>query len=143
VTGPAVVDVDRLSDEHLAAALVAGIAGSDWPEQAAVGLLVEHQTWLWRLELRQAIEVAVMDGELCAWVAWPYVDLDVPASSGELRILAIARSLGGVASERDLGDLLSGLDTGNTARVLRAIAMACQGPNRDQWGAIERREGVS
>ncbi len=81
------IDVDRLSDDQLAAALQAGIVGSDWPEQAAVDLLVQHRRWLCRFELRQAVEAAVIDGELCAWVAWPYVDLDAPASSGELRIL--------------------------------------------------------
>ena len=94
-------------------------------------LLVQHRRWLCRFELRQAVEAAVIDGELCAWVAWPYVDLDAPASSGELRILAIARSLGGVASERSLGDLLTSLDETNTARVLRAVSIACGGRRHD------------
>ena len=120
------IDVDQLSDDQLAAALQAGIVGSDWPEQAAVDLLVQHRRWLCRFELRQAVEAAVIDGELCAWVAWPYVDLDAPASSGELRILAIARSLGGVASDRNMGDLLTSLDETNTARVLRAMSIACR-----------------
>ena len=71
----------------------------------------------------------MIEGELCAWVAWPYVDLDAPASSGELRILAIARSLGGVASDRNIADLLTSLDETNTVRVLRAISMACCGPD--------------
>jgi hypothetical protein len=143
VTEHDVIDVDRLSDEHLAAALLAGIAGSDWPKQAAVDLLVQHWAWLCRFELRHAVETAVLDGELCAWVVWPYVDLDAPASSGELRILTIARSLGGVASDRDLGDLLTSLDNTNTARVLRAMSIACRGPDIDRCGAIERGKGVS
>jgi hypothetical protein len=143
VTSRDVIDVDRLSDAHLAAALLAGIAASDRAEQAAVDLLVQHHTWLGRFELRQAVEVAELDGELCAWVSWPYVDLDVPASSGELRILAIARSLGGVASDRDLGDLLTSLDETNTTRVLRAVSIACRGRNLDHCGAVEREEGVS
>jgi hypothetical protein len=137
------IDVDRLSDEQLAAALQAGIAGSDWAEQAAVDLLVQHRSWLSRFELRQAIEAAVLDGELCAWVAWPSVELDSPASSGELRILAVARSLGGVASERSLGDLLTSLDETNSARVLRAMSIVCRGGDRIRCGVIERGEGVS
>jgi hypothetical protein len=137
------IDIDRLSDDQLAAALQAGIVGSDWPEQAAVDLLIQHRGWLSRFELRQAVEAAVLDGELCAWVAWPFVDMDVPASSGELRILAIARSLGGGAPERDLGDLLTSLDETNTARVLRAVSIACRGPGAVECGVIERAEGVS
>jgi hypothetical protein len=136
-------DVDRLSDDQLAAALQAGIVGSDWPEQAAVELLVQHRGWLSRSELRQAVEAVVLDGELCAWVAWPYVDMDAPASSGELRILAITRSLGGVASERDLGELLSSLDKTNTVRVLRAVSIACRGRVVVPYVVCERGEGVS
>ena len=137
------IDIDRLSDDQLAAALQAGIVGSDWPEQAAVDLLIQHRGWLSRFELRQAVEAAVLDGELCAWVAWPFVDMDAPASSGELRILAIARSLGGVACERDLGDLLTSLDETNTGRVLRAVSIACRGRDTIRCGVIERGEGVS
>jgi hypothetical protein len=110
------IDVDRLSDRQLAAALQAGIVGSDWPEQAAIDLLVQHQRWLCRFELRQAVEAAVIDGELCAWVAWPYVDMDAAASAGELRILTIARSLGGVASDRTIADLKS-CPPGNDAAI--------------------------
>ena len=76
-----------------------------------------------------------VDGELCAWVAWPDVDMDAPASSGELRILAIARSLGGVASERSLADLLTSLDETNTARVLRAVS--------DRLSAAESRSAAA
>jgi hypothetical protein len=137
------IDVDRLSDDQLAAALQAAIVGSDWPEQAAVHLLVENRGWLSRFELRQAIEAAVLDGELCAWVAWPYVDLDAPASSGEFRILTIARSMAGVASERSLGDLLTSLDETNTARVLRAVSIACRGRAVVPCVVDERGEGVS
>jgi hypothetical protein len=137
------IDVDRLTDDQLAAALQAGIVDSDWPEQAAVNLLVHHRGWLSRFELRQAVEAAVVDGELCAWVAWPYVDMDAPASSGELRILTIARSLGGVASERNLGDLLTSLDETNATRVLRAVSIACSGRDMVSCGIGERGEGVS
>jgi hypothetical protein len=137
------IDIDWLSDDQLAAALGAGIVGSDWPEQAAIDLLVQHQRWLCRFELRQAVEAAVIDGELCAWVAWPYVDMDAPASAGELRILTIARSLGGVASDRNIADLLTSLDETNAARVLRAISMACRGPDTIGCSMVEGKEGAS
>ena len=123
------VDVDMMGDDELAAALLAGVVGADWSEQAAVDLLVGHWHWLGRWEFRRAVEADICDdGKLCAWVNWNHVAMDVPASSGELRILAIARSLGGVASERSLADLLTSLDETNTARVLRAVSIACQGP---------------
>jgi hypothetical protein len=121
-------DVHRLNADELAAALLAGAEGSDWSEQAAVELLVGQRNWLHRAEFRQAVEAIVLDdGQLCAWVDWSAVAMDAPASSGELRILAVARSLGGVASERPLGDLLVGLDETNTARVTRAVGVACAG----------------
>jgi hypothetical protein len=143
MTGRDPIDVDCLTDDQLAAALKAGIVDSDWPEQAAVDLLVGHRSWLSRFELRQAVEADLLDGELCAWVAWPYVDMDASASSGELRILTLARSLGGVASGRDLGDLLSSLDQTNMARLLRAVAFACRGPGAVGCGVNKRQEGVS
>jgi hypothetical protein len=137
------MDVERLLDEELAVALQACIVGSDWPEQAAVDLLVEQRSWLRRAELRQAIVAAVIDGELCAWIIWHEVDLDAPASSGELRILTVARSLAGVGCERSLGHLLSSLDRTNTARVLRAVYIACSGRDLIGCGGTEGGEGVS
>lgn len=120
-------DVDHMGDDELADALLAGVAGSDWSEQAAVELVVAQRTWLGRAEFRQAVETERDDGQLCAWVNWDQVAMDAPASSGELRILAIARSLGGIASERSLADVLVSLDEANTARVLRAMALTCRG----------------
>jgi hypothetical protein len=137
------VDVHRLNDDQLAAVLQAGMVGSDWAEQAAVDLLVQHRGWLGRFELRRAIYAAFQEGELCAWVVWHEVDMRAPASSGELRILTIARSLAGVASERSLADLLSSLDESNTARVLRAVSIACSGRDLVSCGIGERGEGVS
>ena len=121
----------------------AGIVGSDWPEQAAVDLLVQHRRLVvLASSCARPSRRPWLDGELCAWVAWPYVDLNAPASSGELRILAIARSLGGVASERSLGDLLTSLDETNTARVLRAVSIACGGRRHASTAAsVERRGG--
>jgi hypothetical protein len=143
VTADEPINVDRLSDDQLAVALQAGIVGSDWAEQAAVDLLVQQRSWLRRAELRQAIVAAIIDGELCAWVIWHEVTTDVPASSGELRIRALAASLAGVASERNLGDLLTSLDHTNTARVLRAISIACSGRDTICCGVVDGGEGVS
>jgi hypothetical protein len=69
--------------------------------------------------------------------------MDAPASSGELRILTIARSLGGVASDRNIADLLTSLDKMNTARVLRAISIACSGRDASRCGTVEGKEGAS
>jgi hypothetical protein len=135
--GPVDIDVEMMGDDELATALLAGVAGADWPEQAAVDLLVAHRDWLGRWEFRQAVETAVCDGEVCAWVIWHQVVLNVPASSSELRVLAIARSLGGVTATCSLADLLTSLDDANTARVLRAVSMACQGPARRSAGGCD------
>jgi hypothetical protein len=138
------VDVNRLTDDQLAKALLAGAQGSTWGEQAAIDLVVAHWRWLGRWEFRQAVDATTgHDGEACAWVEWDRIDPEAPASSGELRILAIARSLGGVASGRSLADLLTSLDETNTARVLRAVSMACGGPERHPRGAGDFGEGVS
>lgn len=131
MTGPyqnGSVVVDQLADSQLAAALNAG--AGDWSEQAAVDLLVSYGNWIGRWELRRAVEVVERhDGELHAWVDWLEVDTSAPASSGELRILELARSLGGVASPRPLSDLLVGLDDRNLATVLHAFRIASRGRN--------------
>jgi hypothetical protein len=104
------VAVTALTNDELGAALVAGVVDSDWYERAAVDLIVNHPHWLSRAELRRAIVAGWDEGELYAWVAWHEVPENPPASSGELRILDIARSLGGLDAHRRLDDLLSGLD---------------------------------
>ena len=136
--------VERLSDDQLADALVAGASEADWSELAAVELVVDQRSWLRRSEFRQAIEAEVWDdGRLCAWVDWTALAVDTPASGGELRILALARSFGGVASQRSLADLLTSLDDTNIARVLRAVSTACRGHSLLHCGPGECGEGVS
>lgn len=140
MTGPdqnGSVVVNQLADSQLAAALNAG--ADDWSQQAAVDLLVSNGSWMGRWELRRAVEVVERDdGELHGWVDWPEVDMSAPASSGELRILELARSLGGVASRRPLSDLLVGLDDRNLARVLHALRIASRG-RTEAAGVDERR----
>lgn len=120
--------VAELSDDELGHALIATAAGS-WDEEAAVGLIVAHWRWLGRGEFRQAVEADWgYEGELMAWVDWERIDVaSAAASSSEIRLLALARSLGGVASDRPLSDLLSSLDVANTARVLDAMSVAASG----------------
>jgi hypothetical protein len=137
------VGVARLSDDDLADALLAGAGEADWSEQAAVELIVEQRSWLRRSEFRHAVEAEVGDdGQLCAWVDWTALAVDTPASGGELRILALARSLGGVATQRSLADLLISLDDNNIARVLRAVSTACRGRSLLRSDPDECGEGV-
>lgn len=139
MTGPdqnGSVVVDQLADSQLAAALNTG--ADDWSEQAAVDLLVSNGNWMGRWELRRAIEVVELgDGELLGWVDWQEIDMMAPASSGELRILELARSLGGVASPRPLSDLLVGLDDRNLARVQHAFRVAARG--RSEAARVDER----
>ena len=122
------VDVEELSGDDLAAALEAAAASESWDYRAAVGLVVEQRSWLYRYEFRQAVEAEVdEDGTLLAWVNWDQIDTHSAASAGELRILEIARSLGGIPSPRPLRDLLSSFDEHNTARVLRAFEISLRG----------------
>lgn len=99
--GPRRRVVAELSDRELGDALTAAAAGM-WDEEAAVGLIVGHRTWLGRSEFRRAVEAGCgSDGELLAWVDWGHVDVaGATGSPGELRVLALACSLGGVASDR-------------------------------------------
>jgi hypothetical protein len=128
-----VSDVEDLDGDQLARALEAAAATCSWETRAAVGLIVAQRSWLYRWEVRQAVEVDMDDeGRLCAWVDWSEVDMTAPASSGELRILEIARSLGGVPSGRPLSDLLTGLDDQNLARVIAAVEVAARG----YYGAV-------
>ncbi len=127
--------VGELSTRQLAAYLLAGAEGARWTEQPAVQLVVSQGTWLDRWEFRQAVDLWIEPDGLRAFVDWQNSE-EAPASGGELRILAIARSLAGVASDRPLDDLLTGLDETNTDRVLEAIGVACRGP-----GAVCSSEG--
>jgi len=122
------VDVDELDDDQLAHALQTAAATESWGIRAAVMLVVENRSWLYRHEFRRAVEAEVGgDGRLCAWVDWSEIDTGPPASSGELRILQIALSLAGIASDRPLSDLLAGLDDHNLVRVLQAMTIAARG----------------
>jgi hypothetical protein len=124
-------DARSLGDEELASALRASAAGSD-PAVGSVELLIGQGSWLLRDDFRQFISVGVgfSAGRLMAVVDWDAVmAADLPASSGESQVLAIAAELAGVDCGRPLADLVCGLDDRNLLRVLRAIARA-HGPAR-------------
>jgi len=126
---PMDLDVEALSADELAAALEAYDAS--WEYGAAIGLIIGQGSWLRKHEFRQAAEAWVeFDGQVVAWVDWERVDLDALASSGELRILEIARSIAGIPGTRSLADLLTSLDETNLARVFRAFEICARG-----WGS--------
>ena len=120
--------MSELPSGQLAAALLAGTKGAGWCEHAAVLLLVAEGTWLDRWEFRQAVVAHTSEDRIsAAWVDWPAVQ-EGPASSRELSVLALARSLAGVSSDQSLADLLPSLDPINTIRLLHAVEFACIGP---------------
>jgi hypothetical protein len=119
-------DARSLGDEELASALRASAAGSD-PAVASVELLIGQGSWLLRDDFRKfiSVDLGFSDGQLMAVVDWESVlAADLPASSGESQLLAIAAELTGVDSGRPLADLVCGLDDRNLLRVLRAITRA-------------------
>jgi hypothetical protein len=129
MTGPFEVDVEGLSDVELAAALAAGVEGGYWSDQAAIGLLVTQRRWMGDWALRRAIVAEIgTDRILRAWVDWSATEAG-PASSGELRIIELIRSLAGIDPGRCLSDLLCGLDDTNSERVLAAVQVALRGPD--------------
>ncbi|MGW3725590.1 hypothetical protein [Streptomyces sp. NPDC000851] len=99
--------------------------------RAAIGLLVGHGLWINRLAERPGLLLIDYSGPAPEpyGVDWVKVveALDVkelPASGGELRILALAASLAHPAARVPLGDAVSGLDAANLDLVLTAIAEA-------------------
>jgi hypothetical protein len=90
-------------------------------------LLIGQRSWLLRDDFGQFISVDLefSDGRLMAVVDWEAVlAADLPASSAESQLLAIAAELSSVDSGRPLADLVCGLDDRNLLRVLRAITRA-------------------
>lgn len=121
-------DAEDLDWRELAAALQATAADGSWGYQAAVFLIVEQRNWLHHPEFLQAVEAGWnRHGRVFAWVNWAEVDMTAPASSGELRLMEIARSLAGIPNTQPLRDLLVSFDDNNLARVLRAIQIAARG----------------
>jgi hypothetical protein len=123
--------LDTVTDDELADGLYAWAEGSHLVE-AAVGLLAAHRSWLCRRDFRQRAICVDPAGDPddpfwvgIDWDAAARVLAEVPASSGERAILAIAVALAaGSEHPVDLSEALGSLDGANSGRVLQAIAHA-------------------
>lgn len=119
-----------MTPERLAVALLAQAEGS-YSAEAAVGLLIEHRSWLSRVDFVCFVDVAPAfcdDRVLMASVDWEAVlASNLAASSSETQMLAVAAELAGVHTGRSLQDLLGGLDRANTTLVIRAVLHAQRG----------------
>jgi hypothetical protein len=118
--------------EALAAALLAQAEGS-YAAEAAVGLLIEHRSWLARADFHAFVDVGPSLGDdrvLMASIDWQSaIGAHLPASSSETQMLAVAAELAGIDTGRTLQDLLCGLDRANTTLVIRAVLHAQRGAN--------------
>ena len=133
--------------EALAAALPAQAEGS-YAAEAAVGLLVEHRSWLARADFHAFIDLATSfrdDRVSMASVDWEAaLAADLPASSSETQMLAVASELAGIDTGRSLQELLCGLDRENTTLVIRAVLHAQRGADTTPVTVTPfRRVGVS
>ncbi|MCP3822506.1 hypothetical protein NLX86_31795 [Streptomyces sp. A3M-1-3] len=107
-------------------------AAEGWTAQtAAITLLAAHGTWIPRLTGHPDLLLIDDDeGEPYPYgIDWHKVAAalaagQLPGSSSELRILAIAASLGDSDVPVRLGDAVTGLDGTNLGLVLQAIATA-------------------
>ncbi|QKV93025.1 hypothetical protein HUT19_15720 [Streptomyces sp. NA02950] len=122
---PVPVDAAELADTLQAAA-----DGSP-AHSAAIGLLIGHGLWIKRLAERPGLLLIDYSGPSpeAYGIDWLKVvealaAKELAASSGELRILAIAASLADTAARIPLGDAVSSLDATNLDLVLTAIAQA-------------------
>lgn len=116
--------------DRLAAALLAQAEGA-YSAEAAVGVLIEHRSWLTRADFVRFVDVTPSSRDnqvLMASVDWEAVLVaNLPASSSETQMLAVAAELAGVDTGRSLQDLLGGLDRANTTLVIRAVLHAQRG----------------
>jgi len=121
----------QLTAEQLAPMLRSWADGLPASE-AAVDLLIRHDTWLRREDFRTALVDAVDSGwgtrgttEPLAAVDWDGVEgfLDSAACSrSEAGVLRLAASLAGAALARSLAEMTCGLDEANADLVLQALA---------------------
>ena len=119
-----------MNPDGVAAALAAQAEGF-YSAEAAVGLLIEHRSWLARADFRSFVDVTpslVDDRVMMASVDWEAaLTANLPASSSETQMLAVAAELAGVDTGRSLQDLICGLDRANTTLVVRAVLHSQRG----------------
>ena len=131
VDAPDQVDARVLSFDELAAALRAHATGL-YSDEASTELLIEHRAWLVRDDFLSCVDVmpSLPDHQvLMADVDWAQVSaVDLPASTTDTAILAIAGELAGTHSGRTLRDLVAGLDRANTTLVVQAVLHVAHGP---------------
>ena len=110
-----------MSNENLTDSLKRWAAGNDDRVRAAVGLLIEHDHWLWD----EGFTERCVSGDADASFSWidfaevkRYYDDGPPCSTSEAAILLAIADIG---SERWQ---ISTMDGRNRARVVRAVAQA-------------------
>jgi hypothetical protein len=126
-----------LTPDQLAELLRQWAAGS-CGDEAAVELLIAHDTWLHRDDFVVACVDYDHDGtHPVAWVDWhavvPWIDDGTRCSASEARVLRLAAELAGVDSGQALLDLFTSLDDRNSQLVLDAIAHVLTRGRRAEW----------
>jgi hypothetical protein len=111
---------------ELAALLRIGAQGYH-PDEAAVDLLIRHNTWLHRSDFVCTCVNVETGDEVAAFIDWHAAIRalnagDLPCSTSEASVLRIAAGLGGVAV--DLRAMLGGLDARNIRLVAEAVMHA-------------------
>ena len=97
--------------------------------EAAVELLIEHRSWLERVEFVSTfVEVLDATGKAMAFVDWARAiealeSGEIPCSSSEGQLLRLAASIA-MGVPVDLAAAVCGLDITNVGRVSRALAHA-------------------
>ena len=131
----------RLSVPDLTKALRAGArAHGDWDRIAAVELVIQHESWLYRADFRRFVELDRSNGT--AWLDLrklaDWVD-DARASSSETAILRLACLLVGATPDDpvtltepqwSLKYILRPLGNVNSAIAVEAVRYAALGPAR-------------
>lgn len=136
----------ELPHDELSTALRAAAVGG-YGQEAAVELVLAHGSWLRRPDfVGRFVQVTTARPDssrtpprspYLAWVDWcGALAADLPCSSSERQVLALAAELAGVDSGQALGALVTGLDDRNIAHLLRAVAHANRGARRHAFVVV-------